>query len=57
MADMNAWNKLQQSRGAVEALEDLRATIRGWLHVDKEEAELHRDVLKTIDQHIAKYRN
>lgn len=51
MTNMNDWNKLMRDRGAIAALEELRAEINAMRH--------ERDVyhaLETIDTHIAKYK-
>lgn len=55
MADMNAWNELQQCRGAEAALlrlrYDMAALAAEWVGFPSED-----DVLRLIDEHIEKYR-
>lgn len=54
MADMNAWNKLQQDRGAVKALEALRAAVADTYFFSDEEDEAR--LVRTIDEHITTYK-
>lgn len=51
MANMNDWNKLMANRGAVEALEQLRAEVQSW-RVDEPEEALRGDVVKWIARMI-----
>ena len=56
MADMNAWNNLQQRRGAEAALLRLRYDVDGIEAGAFIGDKLRNDVIRLIDQHIEKYK-
>jgi hypothetical protein len=49
---MNDWNKLVANRGAIAALEEVRAEVSSWFAAEPEER-MRGDVIKAIDRMIA----